>query len=613
MLIKKKRVQILGMLLLAGILSAPLSACSRTMDPKSIAKPPVATTNERGQKDPDKVDWGALETEPEELTEAAKTLRDLDMGYFVGAPDILNAYYMFDNPQKYYSDWPTVGLHFPTDEEYNSSPAAYKDIISLIEGLDQSQLDESQIREVKDMLFDFTAYEKLYENWIYAPQLNPMGGKQMTYPLLTSLIQFQSKADVERYFLILGDYYTFFSRAVEVEKMRSEKGIGWNDENLDRIIADCQRMQENRDTHFLKTTFESRLGALHLSDQETADYMKKNQELLDTVYFPTMEMLIEKLQELKGLCNDEPYLAETVEGKAYYEALFAFRSGVSYTVDECKDMLQAEIDRIYEEYEPRWRSSGSYFAFGNLSFEEACEWCQRFMQDHFPQIQSNSVSIYEIPSEFSDSIQPARYYTSPIDNVTKHSVWINKGLVDNPEYDMFTLVAHEMYPGHLFQHQYQAEILNNKYQVFATGVPYAEGWAQYAERLMIRYAPFDQVQADNAWTASILYSSYIAARLSIGVEYEGWDYDRCLTYLEKYGQDKEVLDQYWKNLTATQCYGVEYAFGFYFTDKILQNAVKELDGICTEDEVIEAYLALGCAPFEVLEEDMEAFIRSKKG
>ena len=353
MLIKKKRVQILGMLLLAGILSAPLSACSKTMDPKSIAKPPVATTNERGQKDPDKVDWGALETEPEELTEAAKTLRDLDMGYFVGAPDILNAYYMFDNPQKYYSDWPTVGLHFPTDEEYNSSPAAYKDIISLIEGLDQSQLDESQIREVKDMLFDFTAYEKLYENWIYAPQLNPMGGKQMTYPLLTSLIQFQSKADVERYFLILGDYYTFFSRAVEVEKMRSEKGIGWNDENLDRIIADCQRMQENRDTHFLKTTFESRLGALHLSDQETADYMKKNQELLDTVYFPTMEMLIEKLQELKGLCNDEPYLAETVEGKAYYEALFAFRSGVSYTVDECKDMLQAEINRGYELFTRR--------------------------------------------------------------------------------------------------------------------------------------------------------------------------------------------------------------------------------------------------------------------
>ena len=247
MLSKKKRAQILGMLLLSGIIAMPLSACSKTMDPKNIAKPPVATTNERGQKDPDKVDWGALETEPEELTEAAKTLRDIDMGYFVGAPDILNAYYMFDDPQKYYSDWPTVGLHFPTDEEYNSSPAAYRDIISLLEGLDQSQLDESQIREIKDMLFDFNAYAKLYENWIYAPQLNPMGGKQMTYPLLTSLIQFRSKADVERYLLILGDYYTFFSRAVEVERMRSEKGIGWNDENLDRIIADCQRMQENRD------------------------------------------------------------------------------------------------------------------------------------------------------------------------------------------------------------------------------------------------------------------------------------------------------------------------------------------------------------------------------
>ena len=114
--------------------------------------------------------------------------------------------------------------------------------------------------------------------------------------------------------------------------------------------------------------------------------------------------------------------------------------------------------------------------------------------------------------------------------------------------------------------------------------------------------------------ADLLYSTYIAARLSIGVEYEGWTREDCDEYLRRYGQDDvSVQDEYWSRITGEQLYALEYAFGFLFTSQIIDGAVAELDGICTKDEVMQAYLDLGCAPFAVLQADMDKYVAEMKG
>lgn len=596
------------------LMTSSLTSCSRKLDPDSIATPPTAPKDADGSKINQEPGWTDYYTQSEvERSDASKALHEFDLSYFVGALDIFNTYYTYDDPLSYYTQWPTEGLVFSERDAYIQAAEAYEECIDYLNGLDRSEMPENDIRLLEDMLFDFTYRAQVYRGVDYLPQLSPMGGEQVTYPLLTSLIQFKDKEDVARYFKILEDYDDFFEAALECEKRRSELGIGWSDENLDRIISDCQNLLDNRDTHFMKTTFESRLGALSLSDTETQDYIDKNNELLDTVFYPTFEKLIEGLESLKGMCNDSIYLAGTDEGKQFYEALFHMSTGTDKSVEECIEILQEKIDEIYDEYLPRWKNRGNIFNFGDMDFQEACDWCERFTQEHFPAIQDNTVQVYQVPTVFAESMQPATYYSSPIDRFTKHTVWLNTGMIDSPNYDMFTLISHEMYPGHLYQHQYQAEHLDSKFQVFATSTAYAEGWAQYGEWTMIHYAPFDQELAENAWAAQILYSNYIAARLSIGIEYEGWTYNDCLVYIEKYGQDDEVMQEYWTHLTASQCYGVEYAFGLIFTEDILNEAIEELDGIVSAEEVMVAYLDLGCAPFAVLKKDMEAYVEEMKG
>lgn len=608
-MIRKKYLKLCASLLVLSTLTMPVAGCSSKNDKDNVARPPVATTDENGQTDPNMVNWGKInEEDPEDISTDLSILQDLDAGYFVGASDILNAYYTFDNPINYYTEWPENGLYMPTESEYQQAILYYQLVIDELEKMDLSQMDEEEVRLVEDMLFSFRLYVEIYDHYLYMPQLTPKGGSQVTYPMLTSLIQFNSKDDIDRYFVILGDYYEYFEAAVNVEQKRSESGIGWNDDGLDLIIADCNYLCEDRDNHFLKTTFAERLEGLELTEQEKADYIAKNQELLDTVFFPTMEMLVTRLEGLKGMCNDEPYLASSEEGKVYYESLFHLHTSTTISVEDAAVMLQDKIDQVYEEYSPRWESEGVQFDYGLMTFDEAREWCELYVEKHLQPIRKNEVSIYEVPEAFADSMRPASYLNSPIDNSTKHSVWLNTGLIDSPEYDMYTLVAHEMYPGHLYQHQYHAEALDYNYQAFATDLAYAEGWAEYSEWIMIHNSPFDHRQAENNWMFRTFFNVLISARLSIGVEYEGWSYEKCLEYVKKYGQGKEYLDSFWENLTTTQCFAVEYAFGYIYTSEILENALKELEGICSEDEVYQAYLALGSAPFDILKEDMQKFV-----
>lgn len=605
-----KSVKWLSVFTAGALVSAPLAACSsKTMDQENIAKPPAVVTDENGNTVSGNK-W--VGTPTDQITDAQRTFREYDMGIFVGASDLLNAYYTYENPENYYSQWPTKGLSFPGVAEYQQASSGYAMLEQTLSGLDPAELTEEQNRAITDMCFDFHYMSEIYSHPYYIPQLNPMGGKQVVYPMLISLIPFESTDDVERYFTILGDVKNFFTKAFDTEKTRSEMGLGWNDECIDRIVQDCIKMQKDHDTNFMKTTFEERVNKLDISDKEKADYIQKNQELLDLYYYPAMEMLIEKLPELKGKCNDASYLAATADGKAYYEALFHSKTGVEMSVEDCTKLLQKKIDDVYNEYIETWKMKGSYYTFGDLSFDEARDWCKRFTDENLPKIENHDVEVYEIPRQLYDSIQPARYLPAPVDDYTKHTVWLNVATLDDPQYDMFTTVSHEMYPGHLYQHQYQAENLESRYQVFAMSEPYAEGWAQYSEKLMVSYAPFDRAQADLALNASYLYSTFIAARLSIGVEYEGWNYEKCKEYISNYGQDESVTDEYWKRITAEQGYALEYAFGYIFTSDILDSSIEELDGICTKEEVIKAYLDLGCAPFEVLEKDMKAFVESKK-
>ncbi len=165
-----KCIKALAMISAGALISAPLSACSRSADPDKVAKPPLSQTDENGNVISGN-NWGGRQSDPS--SQAEKTFREYDMGMFVGASDLLNAYYAFDDPKNYYSDWPTVGLHFPKLEDYQNASSTYEMLRGNLSSLDSSELNDAQNRAIKDMCFDFQYMSEMYKHSYYIPQLNP--------------------------------------------------------------------------------------------------------------------------------------------------------------------------------------------------------------------------------------------------------------------------------------------------------------------------------------------------------------------------------------------------------------------------------------------------------
>ena len=86
-----------------------------------------------------------------------------------------------------------------------------------------------------------------------------------------------------------------------------------------------------------------------------------------------------------------------------------------------------------------------------------------------------------------DYLAPAYYITAPIDDYNANSIYIN-AKTDASTMRYFTTLAHEGFPGHLYQTiiSYQSGLPAIRSILNYPG--YVEGWATYVEMMSYHYA-----------------------------------------------------------------------------------------------------------------------------
>ena len=110
--------------------------------------------------------------------------------------------------------------------------------------------------------------------------------------------------------------------------------------------------------------------------------------------------------------------------------------------------------------------------------------------------------------------------------------------------ELYTTLAHEGDPGHLYQNAYTASgnlpLIRNLFSF--TG--YAEGWATYVEfEYAYDYAGADETLADLlAGNEACLLG--LMAYIDIGIHYDGWDREDVAEYLADFGvEDQDATDE----------------------------------------------------------------------
>lgn len=535
----------------------------------------------------------------------------------------LNLHYTLEHPEDYgITDYPvTYDLAEQTSLVSGGShtPADYLEQLSAIPY--RSLSAENQI--TYDILLMALESQKEAEAFsLYQEPLGPTIGVQAQLPVLLGEYAFSDREDIEEYLELIAQTDTYFFSLLQFERARSGAGLFMNDKNADAIIRQCRAFIGEGDAgdNLLIGLFDEKIDALpFLSAKEKAEYKEKDQKTVISHVLPAYELLAEGLETLKGTGKNENGLCFLPDGKAYYEYLLRDSTGSYLPVEAIERRIREQIVRDLQECREllqKYPDAGSADGIaGILTDPEAIlKDLRGKMSGEYPAPPDADVEVKYVHESLEDFLSPAFYLTPPIDDCGQNVIYINNSSV-SAGLDLYTTLAHEGYPGHLYQNLCTGGRLNPVRSLFSFG-GYTEGWATYVEMESYDYAVSDtDSDADRAaaqfakLNRSVMLG--ISSLLDICVHYHGYTREQTAEFLGGLGfANPAAADAVFDVILESPANYLKYYLGYLsFLD--LRNYCRENWPEKFEPKDFHAQvLRIGPAPFPVLEKYLKLYYRS---
>lgn len=425
--------------------------------------------------------------------------------------------------------------------------------------------------------------------------LSPSSGIQSQLPILLADYTFRGKRDVEDYLELLtlsGDYLVSL---LEYEKEKKAAVTLLPKASLEETARQCYSLITEEalstNSHFLQTTFLERLTPLLdkalITPTEAADYTKKNDYLLATLLRPAYETLGEGLFALSDETIPLAGLSSKEGGQEYYKLLLFRESGSSRSVEEITRLLLSQLKTTYSTLatlinENPSLSSPSKNPLEDFPLESAAAMLadlQKRSKEDFPSLplgkdDSPKVILRSVSKSLSSFCAPAFYLTPPLDDTSANTIYINEE--DSPDpLELYTILAHEGYPGHLYETVWHNRTNSTKENGYARELlhfgGYVEGWALYTEFISFDYA--SQLLRDNNHEEAALLTQLekqnlslelcLLSLLDIYIHYYDYSLEEVTTLLTSFGlSDESTIQSIYKYIVEEPCNYLKYYLGY---------------------------------------------------
>lgn len=445
---------------------------------------------------------------------------------------------------------------------------------------------------------------------LYAQPLTSTIGIQAQLPVLLAEYAFYSKEDVDRYLTLLSSIDTYYSQILDFEKEKSEAGLFMCDTAADHVLQSCEAYLIQPDHSFLAETFNERVDALtDASPEEKAAYKEKNLTVLKEHFIPAYQTLIDGITALMGTGVNEKGLSHFPQGKEYFEYLVKSNTGTSYsTVSKLQKaiekQLNSDLNALGEiaQAHPELVDTLDSYAFSDTKPEAILDTLRKQITRDFPELPDSSCTVKYVPKALESSLSPAFYLVPPLDRYQDNVIYINGGQRFQDE-DLFPTLAHEGYPGHLYQNVYFISHNTCDLRNILSFSSYSEGWATYVEYYSYTLnngldPNMGLLLAHNAAVSLGLY-----ALLDIYINYEGWDKDQVKDYLGKfYNIDgTDVVDTIYYSLVENPTNYMEYYVGYMEITEMRNTAEKILKDQFNLKAFHTFLLDIGPAQFSIIQ------------
>ena len=524
--------------------------------------------------------------------------------------DTLSLHTLLEHPDEYgITDYDVTLGRIDTDSLDDTSDITQ--CITELTAFDRNFLSKKQTITY-DYLLSYLQTRLCYSDLdLYDTQLTPTIGIQIELPLVFSEYTFVEKKDVDEYITLLCDVDSYFANLIEYENMRASKGLTKEDSLLDDIISSCQSVIDSvnktgsSDRLFIDD-FNTRIDALtFISDDEKAEYKKLNLDAINNHVIPGYQALIDGLSALKGTNRYTGGICSYPDGQRYYEGLLEQTLGWSKSVDEYNSLLEDYmrgymlVMRKLVQKDSSLIDSLSRYSFNMTEPESIIEDLKKRITDDYPELDEAGYSIKYVSDSLRDYASPAMYFMPQIDNPDINSIYINNSGTDSS--DIYPVLSHESYPGHMYQTQYFLKTNPSLIRSYIKPGGYMEGWASYVEVHSYEYNNNNNDNLNTLAKCNYALTLCLHAIGDIGVNYYRWDEARLSSYLSNWGfNSPDTAHWMYTALIANPGNYCKYVLGFIGFEELKKQAQKDLGSDFSLKEFHRYILETGPVQFDIL-------------
>lgn len=524
------------------------------------------------------------------------------------ASNTVNLHYTLKEPEKY-------GI-LESDVTFGSCESNSDAVKAAAENMRQALLEIAydELDTQNKLTYDILIYQLRMMNrcadyLLYEEPLGLVSGVQTQLPVVLSEYQFYDREDVDTYLALLKTTGEYFDSLIRFEREKSEAGLFMPDYAADQVAEQCQAFIDMGNSNYLYSTFADRIEDVdELDEKEKSDYIQDNALAVNDYMIPAYEKLTAEIQNLKGRGKNEKGLVYLPGGEEYYELAVQMATGSDRSVEEMRDLTRRQITDDLEAMEEVLGITADEAQEAAASMEqESAELILSHLREElknaFPEAPEVSLEVKFVPEEMEEHLSPAFYMIPAIDNTEENVIYINQAQMGD-DLTLFTTLAHEGYPGHLYQTVYYESTDPEPIRSLLDFGGYVEGWATYAEMGSYYLTPLSKEQATLLQkNSSIILGLYALA--DIGIHYDGWSRMDTAAFFSAYGiTDAEAVERIYDLIIGSPANYLKYYIGYVEFLELKKDWVREMGDDFSQKEFHEAVLKVGPAPFDIVEDYM---------
>jgi uncharacterized protein (DUF885 family) len=474
--------------------------------------------------------------------------------------------------------------------------------------------------------------------------VNQLFGVQNQFPsFMANTHRLFSKQDCEYYLMRLDAVPKKFDQLLESLKAREERQIIPPRFVVEKVLKEMGDFTgKPAAENILATSFKTRVAKIEkLTDKDRADFQARVETAVTNHVYPAYRKLIDYFNGLLSKTTSDDGVWKLPEGEAFYAYALRDNTTTSLRPDEVHELGLREVSRLEAEMRTLLDANG----FAGQTIAQAIDTLNKDPRFLFPNddkgraealaeytrlintaIERSKQLFLTMPKakcevrrveQFREATAPgARYEGGAMDGSRPGVFFANlRDMNEVPKWSMPTLAYHEGVPGHHWQISIAQELKGlPQFRKVLPFTAYVEGWALYCEWLAKEAGWYENDPFGDL--GRLRDELFRAVRLVVdtGIHAKHWTREQAIAYMrEKTGLgEKEVISEVERYIVIPG-QACAYKVGMIKLQELRSRAQQELGQKFDQREFHETVLKNGALPLEILEEQVNDYIRQKKG